>query len=142
MKSPQQPVNHQMIDILVDSHARKTSLGYVLGKAILFSSFQFAIGSVEMSSKFSVKNFSKDQTTLDNAIIALRDYIVIGLFWTLGTSLIFYANYGFRGLSMNVICNLLIIAWIYFSYQNSFNIAAKKYDLVNKSIFSVQEEKV
>ena len=39
----------------------------LIGKSILFASMQFAIGSVEMSSKFSVKNFSKDQDTLQNA---------------------------------------------------------------------------
>jgi hypothetical protein len=121
--------------------SRKNSMAYILGKAILFSSFQFAIGSVEMSSKFSVKNFSTDQTTLDNAIIALRDYIIIGLFWTLGTSLIFYANYGMKGMLMNVMCNLLIISWIYFSYQNAFNVAAKKYSLTNTPMWKVEGEK-
>ena len=33
----------------------------MIGEAILLASMQFSIGSVEMSSKFSVKNFSKDQ---------------------------------------------------------------------------------
>lgn len=116
---------------------KKSSVWYILGKAILFSSFQFAIGSVEMSSKFSVKNFSKDQETLDNAVSALRDYIMIGLFWSLGTCLIFYANYGIKGTIWNLICNLLIIAWIYLSYLKAFNDAAKKYKLVVPSIFEV-----
>ncbi len=132
----------QPLEMLMHSQMRKTSFAYILGKAILFSSFQFAIGSVEMSSKFSVKNFSKDQITLDNAIIALRDYMIIGVFWTFGTSLIFYANYGWRGMAMNVLCNAFIIGWIYFSYQNSFNIAAKKYNLVNTNIFKVEEQKI
>ena len=54
----------------------------MLGEAILLASMQFAIGSVEMSSKFSVKNFSKDQDTLQNAADALSDYMKIGLMWT------------------------------------------------------------
>ena len=45
----------------------------LIGKSILFASMQFAIGSVEMSSKFSVKNFSKDQDTLQNAADALDE---------------------------------------------------------------------
>jgi hypothetical protein len=114
---------------------KKSSVWYILGKAILFSSFQFAIGSVEMSSKFSVKNFSKDQETLDNAVSALRDYLFIGLFWSLGTCLIFHANYGMRGALLNLLCNLLIIAWIYVSYISSFNDAAKKYNLKVPSVF-------
>lgn len=116
---------------------RKTSIWYILGKAILFSSFQFAIGSVEMSSKFSVKNFSKDQETLDNAIYALRDYMIIGLFWSIGTCLIFYANYGTKGLILNMACNMLIIMWIYISYYQAFQEAARKNDLKVRSIFEI-----
>jgi hypothetical protein len=41
---------------------RNLSLGEnnmkMIGEAILLASIQFSIGSVEMSSKFSVKNFS------------------------------------------------------------------------------------
>ena len=95
----------------------------VIGKAILFASMQFAIGSVEMSSKFSVKNFSKDQATLQNAADALSDYILIGLFWTIGTSLVFYASYGMMGLIANVAANVGIVAWIYFSYMAAFKMA-------------------
>jgi hypothetical protein len=124
------------------SFSRKNSMAYILGKAILFSSFQFAIGSVEMSSKFSVKNFSTDQTTLDNGIIALRDYIIIGLFWTLGTSLIFFANYGMKGMLLNVMCNILIIGWIYYSYQKAFDIAAKNHNLTNTPMWSATENKI
>jgi hypothetical protein len=51
----------------------------IIGKAILFASLQFAIGSVEMSSKFSVKNFATDQTTLQNAANALSDYLIVSL---------------------------------------------------------------
>ncbi len=107
----------------------------VFGKAILFASMQFAIGSVEMSSKFSVKNFSKDQETLNNAVDALADYIMIGIFWTLGTSMIFVANYGMTGLVANVVANVAIILWIYLSYQNAFNAAAKQHGLVVPPLF-------
>ena len=107
----------------------------VLGKAILFASMQFAIGSVEMSSKFSVKNFSKDQETLNNAVDALADYIMIGIFWTIGTSLIFVANYGTVGLVANVVANFAIMIWIYLSYLNAFNAAAKQYGLVVPRLF-------
>lgn len=114
---------------------KKTNICYILGKAILMASMQFAIGSVEMSSKFSVKNFAKDQPTLDNAISALRDYMIIGGLWTLGTSLIFYVNYGMNGLIVNVIANLSIITWIYASYYVAFNEAASKYNLEVHGLF-------
>ena len=95
----------------------------MLGEAILLASMQFSIGSVEMSSKFSVKNFSKDQQTLQNAADALSDYMKIGLMWTFGLTIMFYARYDKVGAAMCVIMNLLIIAWIYFSYKQAFDIA-------------------
>jgi hypothetical protein len=107
----------------------------LIGKSILFASMQFAIGSVEMSSKFSVKNFSKDQDTLQNAADALSDYLIIGLLWTFGTSLIFYANYKWNGVILNTVINFAIMYWIYWSYIKSFNSACDKYGLVSPIMF-------
>jgi hypothetical protein len=101
----------------------------MLGEAILYSSIQFAIGSVEMSSKFSVKNFSKDAETLQNAADALADYIKIGILWTIGTSLLLYCNYGPMGAYTSIVVNAVIIAWIYFSYLHSFKLASQKNNL-------------
>ena len=107
----------------------------LIGKSILFASMQFAIGSVEMSSKFSVKNFSKDQDTLQNAADALSDYLIIGLLWTFGTCLIFYANYRWKGVILNTAINFLIVYWIYWSYIKSFNSACDKYGLKKPIMF-------
>ena len=107
----------------------------LIGKSILFASMQFAIGSVEMSSKFSVKNFSKDQDTLQNAADALSDYLIIGLLWSFGTSLIFYANYKWIGVIINIAINLSIMYWIYWSYIKSFNSACDKYELEKPIMF-------
>jgi hypothetical protein len=107
----------------------------ILGKAILFASMQFAIGSVEMSSKFSVKNFSKDQETLQNAADALSDYIMIALFWTIGTSFLFYSNYKLKGLLVNLLANFAIVAWIVISYFKAFKDACKKSNLVMPKLF-------
>jgi hypothetical protein len=121
---------------MINSIDKHKNVFYILGKSILFASMQFAIGSVEMSSKFSVKNFSSDQATLDNAVSALKDYIIIGFLWTFGTSLIFYVNYGIKGLALNILSNFVIIAWIYISYQVAFKDAAKRNKLVVKPLFA------
>ena len=97
----------------------------IIGKAILLASMQFAIGSVEMSSKFSVINFSKDQDTLNRASDALNEYMIIGFIWTIGVVLIMYANYGIVGVISGIISNFIILGWIYISYKNSFKRAAK-----------------
>ena len=102
----------------------------MIGEAILLASIQFSIGSVEMSSKFSVKNFSKDQETLQNAADALSDYLKIGIFWTAGVAILLYSNFGIAGAISAILANLLIIIWVYVSYLQSFRVAAKKYNLV------------
>lgn len=106
----------------------------MFGEAILLASMQFAIGSVEMSSKFSVKNFSKDQDTLQNAADALSDYLRIAILWTVGLGILFYARYSTCGFIMSLITNLLIIAWIYYSYIKSFELAVKKNNLIMPNI--------
>ncbi len=107
----------------------------VIGKAILFASMQFAIGSVEMSSKFSVKNFSKDQGTLQNAADALRDYIIIAMLWTLGNAFVFYASYGMPGAWIAIGANIFIILWIYLSYIKAFKDATLKNNLQMPTVF-------
>jgi hypothetical protein len=102
----------------------------VIGEAILYSSIQFAIGSVEMSSKFSVKNFSKDQETLQNAADALKDYIKIGLLWTIGVAILMYCSSGIQGAIAAVVSNFLIMYWTYDSYMKCFEIAAKTNKLI------------
>jgi len=106
-----------------------------IGEAILFASIQFSIGSVEMSSKFSVMNFSKDQETLQNAAYALTDYLKIALLWTIGTSLIMYSNFGYTGLTTNIIINGIIVGWIIYSYHICFQKAAEKHKLKYPVIF-------
>ena len=97
-----------------------------LGDAILYSSISFAIASVEMSSKFSVKNFSKDQQTLQCAADALSDYLKIGVFWALGTILVQYAECGWAGAMTSFVFNFAIMYWIWWSYQKAFKEAAIK----------------
>jgi hypothetical protein len=101
----------------------------MIGEAILYSSIQFAIGSVEMSSKFSVKNFSKDDETLNNAVDALHDYMKIATIWTIGVALLLYSSYGILGLLIGIVANVVIMLWIYLSYLDAFKVAANKYNL-------------
>ena len=114
--------------------AKSKSLMLIVGKALLFAGIQFSLGSVEMSSKFSVKNFSSDQATLNNAVDALRDYMIIALIWTIGCCFVFYSNYQWPGLTAALVANTVFVLWIYLSYYASFRQAAKKYNLVVPSL--------
>ena len=96
----------------------------LISSGILLSSIGFSIASVEMSSKFSIKNFSKDQRTLQTASDALSSYNTVGLLWSLGVTLMLYATYGKPGLIWGVISNGAVLAWINISYLQSFKEAA------------------
>ncbi len=107
----------------------------VIGQSILLASMQAAIGSVEMSSKFSVLSFAKDQDTLQRAADALTSYLIIALIWTLGTSMILYSEFGHLGLIYSVITNAVIVGWIFISYWRAFGIAAKRNNLEMPKLF-------
>jgi len=107
----------------------------ILGQAIFYSSIQAAIGSVEMSSRFSVMNFSKDQETLQNAADALRSYLYVAIMWTLATVLVLYSQYGIEGAIVGIIANMAYVGWIYFSYVGAFKKAADKHKLQEPNVF-------
>ena len=104
----------------------KKNITELLGEAILFASIQFSIGSVEMSSKFSVKNFATDDATLQNAADSLSDYLKISFIWTIGVMLLLYSKFKTIGAIAGLISNSIVIMWIYFSYVNAFKAASEK----------------
>lgn len=107
----------------------------VIGQSILLASMQAAIGSVEMSSKFSVLSFAKDQDTLQRAADALTSYLIIALIWTLGTSMILYSEFGNLGLFYSLLTNAVIVGWIFVSYWKAFQLAAKRNNLQMPKLF-------
>lgn len=98
----------------------------IIGKTILLSSIGFSVASVEMSSKFSVRNFSKDQSTLQRASDALDAYNLVGGLWALGVCLLMYGQYGMKGLISSIFANLAVLLWINLSYLHSFRQAANE----------------
>lgn len=111
---------------LANSNSQINPTLEMLGEAILFSSIQFSIGSVEMSSKFSVKNFSNDQVTLQNAADALSDYLKISFVWTVGVVFLLYSKYKLIGAISGLVANIIVILWIYISYTSAFSSAVNK----------------
>ncbi len=107
----------------------------VLGESLILSAIQISLASVEMSSKYSVMNFSKDQATLQSASNALTSYIFISIVWTIGSSSLLYSQFGMCGLVSGIISNLCILCWIVWSYVLAFKKAAKEYNLKFPKLF-------
>lgn len=101
----------------------------VIGKAIMLASQSFAIGSVTQSSVYSVRNFSKDQSTLDNAADALKVYVYIGGLWAISNAMVLGASYGVKGAALAITFNVLIMYWIWTIYIQAFEESAQKYNL-------------
>ncbi len=116
---------------------KPSSLTLIAGEALLFSAMQFSLGSVELSSKFSVRNFTKDQETMNNAVRALKDYNVVALVWTIGVALMFGGIHGWTGLIASVVFNFAFVLWINLTYFAAFHEAAQKFNLTVPSMFSV-----
>jgi hypothetical protein len=128
-------INYNNCVLYSEMGKNKANIPLMLGEAIFYSSIQFSIGSVELSSKFSVINFCTSQAVLDNAAEALKGYIYVASLWMVGTALVMYAKYSWYGVLAGLIANLVCMLWIYFSYIYSFKIAAEKYKLKVPCVF-------
>lgn len=115
-------------------------LAKVSARALFYASMQASWGSVEMSSKFSVLNFSKDQKTLQNAANALKSYICIGTIWTGATMLTLYSTHGITGMWLGFIANLIMMVWIIISYVRAFKSAARENKLQEPLLFDKKEK--
>ena len=119
-------------NLLVQSQSQtqtqsKKRIAKILGQSILLASIQASIGSVEMSSKFSVVNFSTDQRTLQAAADALTGYLIIGFVWMIGAMMISFGQYELTGLISSFIANVIMIGWIFLSYLHSFRSAIRRH---------------
>lgn len=117
------------------------STAKIIAKALFYASIQASIGSVEMSSKFSVLSFSKDQVTLQRAADALKGYLKVASIWTTASTLALYASHGMLGAWMALGMNVIMMLWIAQSYIDAFNIAAKEHGLEKPKLFSGREFK-
>jgi hypothetical protein len=111
----------------------------MIGMALMLASLQFAIGSVEMSSKFSVASFATNDETLQRAADALRYFMYVALLWTLACMIVLFSSYGWIGALSGFLANALIIAWIWGSYYHSFRLAVKRNKLVMPCLWSTPD---
>ncbi len=107
----------------------------ILAHAIFYTSLQAIIGSIEMDSRFSIITGSKSQDILQNAADSLKNYLYFSVVWTFIVIFIMYDRYGYPGVAVALITNLLFIGWIYYRYKGTFKFAAKKYGLTEPTIF-------
>ena len=111
----------------------------IIAKALFYSSIQASIGSVLLSSSYSVRNFSKDQSTLQRAADALKGYVIMSIVWTIATMLALYGAYGCFGALVGLAANLAMIAWIVITYFQAFKDCVKEHNLTMPSTMTTIE---
>lgn len=107
----------------------------VIGKATLLAVIQSVIATIEMSTRMSFVNYSKDQTSLQKAADNLSNYIILASFWTFGSSSVLYSNYGMTGFWWGIITNLAILSWNIFNYLSAFKRYSKEFGLKYPKLF-------
>jgi hypothetical protein len=114
---------------IFELYSEMEGMADMVGKALFLASGQASIGSVLLSSAYSVKNFSKDQRTLQSAATALRAYIIMSGIWTVASMLTLYASNGCMGAAVGLALNLAMILWIILTYYVAFNEAVVEFQL-------------
>lgn len=108
----------------------------IISKSLFLNSIGWSLGSVEMSSKFSVINFSKDQKTLDRARDALASFINVAAVWVTATVLSLYASHGWCGAFWSLLFGIIVNGSIINSYFQAFKSAAEEYKLEYPETFT------
>ena len=86
----------------------------MIGAVLVLSLVQFSLAGFELGSKSHVSVLSCHLSD------CLRSYLIVGFLWALGVTFLAYANYHWIGAFTAIIINLILIAWIYYSFKNSF----------------------
>lgn len=112
----------------------KNKTAKIIGHALFFGALQLSLSTIELIPRLMIHSHNT-QEALNNACKSLRDYMIIGISWTIATCLVMYAQYGFFGLFAGLVCNMVYICWIFFSYRNAFRKNAEKNGLTVPNIF-------
>ena len=108
----------------------------LVADALIAATLQLKIAGVGMSSSFSVQHYVNSQETLDHAVDALDNYIIVGIISAIALSSLYYRKNNTPGFIICLMSNLLIISWLYYSYNLAFDEVVKKYNLkLKKSLF-------
>ena len=116
------------------SRSKLQNLSRLIGTALFFSVLQFSIGNIQLIHKTNVAKINT-QEDLDSFAVDLKVYLMIAITWTIIAMLILYGEHGIKGMILGFCTNTIIILLISISYSRAINIAVKKNNLINTTIF-------
>ena len=106
----------------------------IAGKVLVSATVQLSLGSLELPSRFMIRSLIRTQEAVDATISEMYSYIVIGLLWAIGTTILMYVQHYYAGAVANILVNLLCIWWIVYRRYTVLVETAAKYGLQVKSL--------
>lgn len=111
------------------------TLTKIISKSILLATILFALSNVEIGSKLQVLTSIEDQEELQLSADSLSTFILIGIIWTIGSSLLMYSYYQIQGFLVCFVINLIFLGYIYNSFIKIFRKISKSNNLEFPNIF-------
>lgn len=108
----------------------------IAGKVLVSATVQLSLGSLELPSRFMIRTFTRTQEAVDATVSEMYSYIVIGLLWTIGTTILMYVQHYYIGAVLNMTVNLLAMWWIIYRRYSVLVETATKYGLQVKSLIN------
>jgi hypothetical protein len=111
--------------------------GYLglFGKVLISMTIQASIGNLELPNRFMIRNFATSQEAIDAIYGEIRTYIVIGLLYAVGSSLLIYLAHQHLGAALNMIANLIVIIYVIWRRRSVIEENVRKYGLQSRGLF-------
>jgi len=123
------------------SAPNEATLPLELGQALVFASVQPALASMQMSSRFDIVNSATTQDLLEQAARDLRSFMIIAIIWAVGSTLVMYIQFSWRGAFINLVGQGLVGYWIFSSFRNAIVNQALRKNLQVPSVWGKLELK-
>ena len=107
----------------------------LLSKVLVVAAVQATLGCLELSSRLFLSKFVTTQRDVDIFINEIHGYMIMGSVWAITTTIVMYQMHEVEGAIINIIVQLLAMAWIIHRKYSVVKDNVEKYNLSTPSIF-------
>lgn len=102
----------------------------IIGKATVYATIQIAFANFIMGSVASIKTRLHTTESISIYRDYLKRYLIVALIYSLGTSVMLYETYHWKGAIIGFIANAIMVIWILYFYHDSIAHASKNISTV------------
>ncbi len=89
-----------------------------IGEAMFLAIVQITLVGNEATSLYAASTQTNTQKDLDGLAAGIKHYLIVGIVWTIATSLIMYAKAGTNGVLLVILLNILVMAYILLRFRS------------------------